>query len=57
MDGTPDGPVEVSVRVRGTDADGRTQILEYALVVELRDGRWEVSRLLPAPTLAPSETN
>ena len=54
---TPDGPIEVSVRVRGTDPAGQAQILEYALVVEQRDGRWEVSRLLPAPTLKPSETN
>jgi len=54
---TPDGPTEVAVLVRGTDAVGRVQILEYSLVVEQRDGRWEVSRLLPAPTIAPSETN
>ena len=52
---TPDGSTEVGALVRATDADGRTQILEYALVVEQRDGRWEVSRLLPAPTLKPSE--
>lgn len=54
---TSDGPIEVGALVRGVDADGRAQVLEYALVVELRDGRWEVSRLLPAPSLAPSETN
>ena len=54
---TPDGPTEVGALVRATDADGRAQILEYALVVEQRDGRWEVSQLLPAPTLARSETN
>ena len=54
---TPDGSTEVGAVVRATDADGRTQILEYALVVEQRDGRWEVSRLLPARTIAPSETN
>ena len=54
---TPDGLTEVAAVVRATDADGRTQILEYALVVEQRDERWEVSRLLPAPPLAPSETN
>ncbi len=53
---TADG-TEVAVVVRATDTDGRAQILEYALVVEQRDGRWEVSRLLPAPSLAPSETN
>jgi hypothetical protein len=54
---TPDGPTEVGTLVRATDADGRTQILEYALVVEQRDGRWEVSRLLPAPTLKQPETD
>jgi len=53
---TPDS-TEAAAQVRGIDADGRAQILEYALVVEQRDGRWEVPRLLPAPTLAPSETN
>ena len=50
---TPDG-TEVAVLVKATDSDGRTQILEYALTVEQRDGRWEVSELLPAPSLAPS---
>ena len=42
----------VAVVVRATDMAGRAQILEYALVVEQRDGRWEVSELLPAPPLA-----
>lgn len=54
---TSDGVTEVAVLVRATDVAGRAQVLEYDLVVELRDGRWEVSRLLPAPPLAPSETN
>lgn len=54
---TPPGLTEVAVLARGTDADGRTQILEYALVVEQRDGRWELSRLLPAPTLKQPKTN
>ncbi len=54
---TSDGVTQVAVVVLATDNAGRTQILEYALVVELRDGRWEVSRLLPAPPLASSETN
>jgi len=54
---TPEGRTEIGVLIRATDANGRTQILEYNLVVEQRDGRWEVSQLLPAPTLAPSETN
>ncbi|MDH3295336.1 MAG: conjugal transfer protein [Acidimicrobiia bacterium] len=48
---TSDGPTEVAVVVRATDIVGRAQILEYALVVEQRDGRWEVSELLPAPPL------
>lgn len=50
---TPDG-TEVAVVVEATDGDGRGQVLEYALMVEQRDGRWEVSELLPAPSLAPS---
>ncbi|MEX2278968.1 MAG: conjugal transfer protein, partial [Acidimicrobiia bacterium] len=54
---TSDGVTQVAVVVRATDSAGRAQILEYALVVELRDGRWEVSRMLPAPPLAMSETN
>lgn len=54
---TSDGLIEVGAVVRATDGDGRVQILEYALVVEQRDGRWEVSNLLPAPTLALSENH
>jgi len=54
---TSDGVTQVAVVVRATDSARRAQILEYALVVELRDGRWEVSRLLAAPPLATSETN
>ncbi len=54
---TSDGVTQVAVVVRATDSDARAQILEYALVAELRDGRWEVSRLLAAPPLAMSETN
>lgn len=54
---TSAGLTEVAVLVRATDGAGRAQILEFALVVEQRDGRWEVSQLLPAPRLAPSETN
>ncbi len=50
---TPDGHQQVAVVVRATDTDDRVQVLEYALVVEQRDGRWEVSELLPAPSLAP----
>lgn len=51
---TPDG-TEVVVLVEATDGAGRGQVLEYALMVEQRDGRWEVSELLPAPSLAPSD--
>lgn len=54
---TLNGVIEVAVVVRATDIAGRAQVLEYALVVEQRDGRWEVSRLLPAPQVATSETN
>ncbi len=50
---TSDGSQLVAVVVEATDAEGRGQVLEYALVVEERDGRWEVSELLPAPPLAP----
>lgn len=48
----PDGSQQVAIVVRATDADGRVQVLEYALTVEQRDSRWEVSEVLPAPTLA-----
>lgn len=55
---TLDGVTQVAVVVRATDSAARVQIFEYGLVVELRDGRWEVSRMLPAPPLAASsETN
>ena len=51
----PDGSQQVAIVVRAIDAAGRVQVLEYALAVEQRDGRWEVSELLPAPTLASHE--
>jgi len=54
---TSDDVTEVAVLVRATDGAGRAQVLEYSLVVEQRDGRWEVSHLLPVPPLGPSETN
>ena len=54
---TSGGLTEVTMVIRATDIAGQAQILEYALVVEQRDGRWEVSELLPAPPLASSETN
>jgi Conjugative transposon protein TcpC len=40
------------VEVRGTDADGRQQVLDFALELDRRAGLWEVSRLLPAPPLS-----
>jgi hypothetical protein len=49
-----DGVTQVAAIVRATDSAGRAQVLEYWLVVSQRDGRWEVSELLPAPPLAPS---
>jgi hypothetical protein len=52
-----DDQTEVDVVVRATDSAGRTQILEYALVVSQRDGRWEVSQILPAPSLADPHKN
>lgn len=40
------------VELRGTDPDGRQQILDYSLELDQRAGLWEVSRLLPAPPLS-----
>lgn len=48
-----DGFTQVTLVVRATDAADRAQVLQYSLIVEPRDGRWEVSQLLPAPQLAP----
>lgn len=50
---TGDGLLAVVVVVRATDDAGRAQVLEYSLMVEKRDGRWEVAELLAAPALAP----
>lgn len=50
---TGDGPLAVALVVRATDDAGRAQVLEYSLMVEERDGRWEVAELLAAPALAP----
>ena len=47
---TSDGLTEVAVVVRAADDGGRAQILQYALVVDQRDGRWEVSELLAGTT-------
>ncbi|MEX2652070.1 MAG: conjugal transfer protein [Acidimicrobiia bacterium] len=54
---TGDGFTRVAAVVRATDSSGRAQVLEYWLLVSQRDGRWEVSELLPAPSLAPSESD
>lgn len=54
---TPGGDIEVVAQVRAIDGDGRTQILQYAIIATQRDGRWEVFELLFAPSLAQSETN
>ena len=47
-----DGTRHVAALVRATDAAGRSQVLEYSLVVSQRDGRWEVADLLPAAPLS-----
>lgn len=52
-----DGLTKVAAIVRAADSSGRAQVLEYWLVISQRDGRWEVSELLPAPSLAPSEND
>ena len=46
-----DGAQLVAAVVRATDAAGRSQVLEYSLVVSQREGRWEVAELLPAAPL------
>jgi hypothetical protein len=40
-----------AVEVAVTDAAERTQVFHYALEVAMRDGRWEVTELLPAVPL------
>lgn len=47
-----DDLTQVTLVVRASDSGERAQVLQYSLVVELRDGRWEVSQLLPALQLA-----
>lgn len=42
----------VQVELRGTDPDGRQQVLDYSLELDRRAGLWEVSQLLPAPPLS-----
>jgi hypothetical protein len=48
----PQGGTVVAVVARATDDTGRAQLLEFWLAVSLRDGRWEVMEILPAPPLA-----
>jgi hypothetical protein len=55
--GTAEDPQEgtvVGVVARANDDAGRGQILEFWLAVSQRDGRWEVTEILPAPPLATS---
>jgi hypothetical protein len=51
-----DGTQHVAALVRAMDAAGRSQVLEYSLVVSQRDGRWEVAELLSAAPLG-NESN
>jgi len=46
------GRTVVAVVARATDDAGRAQLLEFWLAVSQRDGRWEVTEILPAPPLA-----
>jgi hypothetical protein len=46
---------EVLAQVQGTEVGGRVQVLDYALELTQRAGRWEVSKLLPGPTLAETQ--
>lgn len=45
------GTKQVLAEVRGTDAGGRSQILHYSLELAQREGRWEVTEMLPGPPL------
>lgn len=57
MAATLDAGTQVAAVARATDLAGRTQLLEYSLAVSQRDGRWEVSALLPAPPLQATNTD
>jgi hypothetical protein len=46
---------EVLAQVQGTEAGGRVQVLDYALELTQRAGRWEVSKLLPGPSLTETQ--
>ena len=43
---------EVLAEIQGSDAAGRVQVLNYALQLARRAGRWEITKLLPGPSLA-----
>ena len=45
------GTKQVLAEVRGTDAGGRRQVLHYSLELAQREGRWEVTEMLPGPPL------
>lgn len=47
----PDKAQQVVAEFRATDAAGRVELLQYALELAQRSGRWEVRALLPAPPL------
>ncbi|ONF74501.1 hypothetical protein AVR91_0203450 [Amycolatopsis keratiniphila subsp. keratiniphila] len=49
LDGTE---VHVTARAWGHDALGKVTTIDYALTLVARAGRWEVSRIEPAPLLA-----
>lgn len=50
--GTTTPAREVLAEVQASDAEGRVQVLAYALELTQRAGRWEVAALLPGPSLA-----
>ena len=52
MANDPGGRTVLAVVARATDDTGRAQLLEFWLAVSQRDGRWEVTEVLPAPPLA-----
>lgn len=53
----PGGRTVVAVTARATDDEGRPQLVEFWLAVSQRDGRWEVTEVLPAPPLADGSNN
>lgn len=49
-----DGALLVNVEVAAQAAGGGVQVLQYGLVVAQREGRWEVTELLPAVPARPT---